>query len=512
MAAEVANLSTLASIVIAAALAYIVLSPLLSSPRGIPGPILARFSRLWWTKTTYDGHAHEELIKLHRRHAPRGKYFAPVVRLGPNLYSISEPDKNVYGISSKFPKTDFYNGLQHPSPEKWDLFTLQNIKKHAEQRRKTQSLYSLSNLLKYEHSVDASLDVFRQSFDRLADAGTPIDVFHWMQCYAFDVVGYISYGARLGFLDRGEDIGGIMAGMHSFMKFGSWIGMYSWAHPIAYKIASKLPGSGASGMNYLLGTVAGEIGSRVKTRKATVNTGSQQRDFLDLLLDMTEKNERGVNDYDVFMTLVSNVGAGSDTTGVSLASITWNLYRSPDVLKKLRAELDEAIRQGRMTKNTVSFKETQDLPFLQACIKEGLRLCPATGLPMWRAVPHGGAEVMGQFFPEGSQVGINSWVSHYDRDIWGDDVEKFRPDRWIEASKDPHLGRKLDNSFIPFGMGSRTCIGRHISNLEMCKILPILVTNFDLQMVGQEEDRLMKTLGYWFVRPTRYHAVIKRRS
>ena len=47
----------------------------------------------------------------------------------------------------------------------------------------------------------------------------------------------------------------------------------------------------------------------------------------------------------------------------------------------------------------VTFQEAQKLPFLQACIKEGLRIHPVTGLPLARVVPDGGATIAGQFFP-----------------------------------------------------------------------------------------------------------------
>lgn len=70
-----------------------------------------------------------------------------------------------------------------------------------------------------------------------------------------------------------------------------------------------------------------------------------------------------------------------------------------DVIKsQLRREIDIAIEERGST-DMLSFQEAQKLPYLQACIKEGLRVHPATGLPMVRVVPKGGAQIAGRYFP-----------------------------------------------------------------------------------------------------------------
>lgn len=67
---------------------------------------------------------------------------------------------------------------------------------------------------------------------------------------------------------------------------------------------------------------------------------------------------------------------------------------------QLRAEIDGMIDAGEITEN-ITFSDTQKMPYLQAVIKEGLRLHPAAGLPLQRVVPKEGVELAGQFFPEG---------------------------------------------------------------------------------------------------------------
>lgn len=72
---------------------------------------------------------------------------------------------------------------------------------------------------------------------------------------------------------------------------------------------------------------------------------------------------------------------------------------------QLRDEIDQAIKE-RGSDKMLSYQDTQKLPYLQACIKEGLRMHPATGLPLVRVVPEGGARIAGRYFP--AKVRVNA--------------------------------------------------------------------------------------------------------
>ena len=84
---------------------------------------------------------------------------------------------------------------------------------------------------------------------------------------------------------------------------------------------------------------------------------------------------------DIFTMCQSNIGAGSDTTAISLSAIVYNLLKYPESYRRLKEEIDEAAAQGKIS-DPISFKEAQELPFLQAVIKEALRLHSAIGLPL----------------------------------------------------------------------------------------------------------------------------------
>ena len=86
---------------------YTLLAVLFSSLRHVPGPFLARFTKGWYFHSIYAGKHERDLIALHRKYAKPGQHYAPVIRLAPNMYSISTPEKLVYGVQSKMPKNSW---------------------------------------------------------------------------------------------------------------------------------------------------------------------------------------------------------------------------------------------------------------------------------------------------------------------------------------------------------------------------------------------------------------------
>jgi cytochrome P450 len=156
--------------------------------------------------------------------------------------------------------------------------------------------------------------------------------------------------------------------------------------------------------------------------------------------------------------------AGADTTAIAINSILYHLMRNPAVYEKLTAEIDAAVANGTLSM-PVAYAEAVKLPYLKACINEGMRLHPSVGLTMPRLIPAGGATISGFYFPEGYRVGVNGAVVQYDKDVFGPDADNFNPDRWIEGD-----AVRMDKTMIQFGAGPRTCIGKNVS-AGLCVVL-----------------------------------------
>ncbi|KAL2864771.1 cytochrome P450 [Aspergillus lucknowensis] len=468
----------------------------------IPGPFWARFSRLWYFHRVWKGHFEEDNIHLHEK-------YGPVVRVAPGQYSIHDRAalKTIYGTGTKFAKSAWYEGWKHPDPERFTLFPDRDIKRHGETRKRFSSLYSMSSLVHYEEFVDLCADVFFARLGEFAERDAMFNLGEWFQFYAFDVIGQITYGQRFGFLDQGLDIDGTIGAINHVLVYSTLIGIYHEWHPRLFGPLSRFTWSGAGGRAYIMRYVQEKIAQFSAKSKSDVEHGPlKTQTFLEKMILARDKDPEKVTDYHVFMMGQSNIFAGSDTTAISLSAIMYNLLHYPAVLKKLREEIDEFTAQGRCSDN-VTFKESQDMPYFQAVMKEALRMHSATGLPFWRVVPRGGAEISGRFFPEGTVVGVNSWVFHYDESIFPD-AKAFRPERWIEAENDPAQLKVMNEMYMPFGLGSRTCIGKHISILEMSKLIPRVLREFDFTL----ETQKWNTENFWFVKPTNFTVRVRRRN
>lgn len=220
---------------------------------------------------------------------------------------------------------------------------------------------------------------------------------------------------------------------------------------------------------------------------------SRHRDFLARFLEAKNEYPKIVNDQQVFSYTVSNMNAGSDTTAISLRAILYYVLKSPRVASVLQAELDVAFKEGRIDL-PVSWKQSQkELPYLDAVIREALRLHPAVGLLLERKVPQGGFQLPhnGPYLPAGTIVGANPWIIHRHA-LFGEHVDSFIPERWLPAddeSESKFQSRKSEmiRATFTFGAGPRTCIGKNISLLEIYKLIPSLFLTYE---VGTQETTI----------------------
>ena len=185
-------------------------------------------------------------------------------------------------------------------------------------------------------------------------------------------------------------------------------------------------------------------------------------------------------------------------TAIALRAVVYYLCLNPSKKTTMLAELDNASSASLLNK-PVSYKEsTTHLPYFAAVIKEAMRMHPSTGLILERHTPPEGATISGQFIPGGTIVGINSWVINYDPANFVD-PNTFLPERWLESKTldETKLRAMNDLLMFNFGAGSRSCIGRHLSLMELHKVLPELFRTFDVQ-IAQPQSEWRET-DHWFV-------------
>ncbi|KAH6951445.1 cytochrome P450 [Fusarium avenaceum] len=486
-------------------LVHFVIRSLRSPLRTIPGPWLARFTDGWYFLNIRKGSFQNVNIDLHKKHGT-------IVRYGPNRYSFNdlEAAKTIYGLGNHFPKSSWYSTWS--SPGQWAIFSDQSIKRHSQNRKLYQATYAMSSLVHYEPFVDECADIFTQRLSEISSSSTtlPVDIRHWFQCYAFDVIGLITYAKRFGFLDRGDDVGGVISALDDHLGYATLCGIFPSLHEYLFSIRNYLAGGKGTGRAYVLSFTNERIReSQTAPKPVAMESEVTTEDFLTKFLAKHASSPDVFTQYHVLMGCTSNMVAGSDTTAISLSAVLYYLLKSPHCLAKLREEINGFTERGDLSK-LVTFKESQKMVYLQAVIKEALRMHPATGLPLERVVPEGGATISGRFFPEGTIVGINSWVAHRNTRVFGEDANVFNPDRWLV--EDSERISIMNRYYMPFGLGSRTCIGRHVSMLEMSKLIPRIIRDFDFELVPSLKQDNWHTHNYWFVKPVDFQVRVERRQ
>lgn len=199
--------------------------------------------------------------------------------------------------------------------------------------------------------------------------------------------------------------------------------------------------------------------------------GGTHDDLLDMLLSARDDSGQPMTDPQLLDEVKNILLAGHDTTASTLSFALYLLATHPDTEQRLAQELS-GVLGGRLP----DLGDLRGLPFLDAVIKETLRLYPAA----WSTQREARQEVTvgGYVAPPGTLFVINHWVTQRDPRFF-DAPEEFRPERWLDGLE----ARLPKYAYFPFGGGGRICIGREFARLEAATVLAGLVQAFTYQTV-----------------------------
>ena len=403
-----------------------------SDLRKLPGPFLASISNLDRIWSCALGNQMTYHISLHAR-------YGSVVRVGPNHVSVSDGSaiKQLYSISTKFTKSEFYSLFDIKTPDGGvasTTFSVRDEAVHKAKKRPVANAFSMSTLKELEPMNDACSAILERKLRQRS--GQDVDLGTWLHWYAFDVISSITFSNRLGFMEEERDVGNIIEAIEGRLVYNSIVGQAPWLHRFLFgnafvaSLANAIPSIAVMNSSKFIVSFAAKQLERYQGKD---HKSGDLPDMLDRFKRFKD-GEQVMSDSELLSHAVSNIFAGSDTTAASLRAIFYYLCRSPVAYKKVLAELNNAIQAGRIS-DPVTFAEAQELKYFQAVVKEALRMHPAVGLLLERVVPRGGAEVGGTWLAEGTVVGLNPWVAARDKEVYGDDSNIFKPERWLDADE-----------------------------------------------------------------------------
>ena len=167
-------------------------------------------------------------------------------------------------------------------------------------------------------------------------------------------------------------------------------------------------------------------------------------------------------------------------SAVSLTSILYYVLRTPGCYDKLQDEILTHLPNPASSKcPQTPFTIARSLSYLHACIQEAFRLHPPFAINFERLVPQGGATICNHYIPGGTIVSVNPWVTQRDKATFGDDVDDFRPERWM--TQDEEKVRAMERAMFLFGAGSHMCLGRNVALMEIYKLVPSLLRMFEVR-------------------------------
>ncbi|KAL4805142.1 cytochrome P450 [Aspergillus unguis] len=421
-----------------------------------PGPKYAAVSR--WHEAYYDVYRQGKFIFwIQRQH----ELYGPVVRITPDELHFLDADlwETVF---SKSGRVDKYDWLSSRFGNDTSVLTTAPHDLHRIRRGALNPFFSRQRIIGLQDAIRQKLDVLVSRVAEYEKLNAPMPIHRAYMAFSEDVIMRYCFGHDYAALSKD----GFAPILHDVFVGVTMAGNAALQFPLLPKIMNALPQSWIQSIdsNYkLIFQMQNDFAKQIKAIKQSTEPEEKKRStvFTDLIngpLPASEKEDRRLQDEAQLV-----IGAGLATTGWALTVGTFYLLRSPDVLARLRQELDEAIPTDSPS-SSLNWADLEKLPYLTGVIKEAVRMSHSTTARNVRRLPTP-LQFKDWVIPAYTPISMTIPFLHYDEEIYPD-PDSFKPERWLGSPKTEN-GSPLDRYFIGFGKGTRSCLGL---NLAWCEL------------------------------------------
>ncbi|KAH8593796.1 cytochrome P450 3A19 [Bisporella sp. PMI_857] len=437
----------------------------------VPGPFIAAVSPLWLMRAVYRKRLNIEIQELHTR-------YGSCVRIAPNEVSFAtiEAQNTIHNpgpeIQGYFSKAGTLESMLGKIVWEGNNNVLTTTEKIAHKRLRTALLPAFTSKALFEQE---SVQQFH--FDRLLQdlekngAGNVVNLTDHLSRTLWNIVGDLSFGEPLDNHQRKRfdllkvtfcQLSPLFEALQHFSRVPriGWV-IESFIELVPYIF--RLP------TNILPSTKFRECLDRRDNRS----------DFLTAI--MNSKNN-GISLTEAEMKSNSSllVMVGYDTTAATLSAIFYHLLRDPIRMGQLKSELRNTFSHV----DDITGSRLLNLPFLNGCIHEALRLLPpANGKGTNRTSP--GAMVDGTYIPAGVNVSADMYTIQRSPKYWAQ-PEEFRPERWFDNGPGSAFENDVRSSHRPFLLGPRVCLGKEVAMQSLRLAVAKLVFSFHFDITGQK--------------------------
>jgi cytochrome P450 len=349
------------------------------------------------------------------------------------------------------------------------IIDMQDEEQNRALKRAVGGAFMLRNVVNYEADV---VETQGALFRRIRN--TPnFNLYETLQLFQLDFLIKIAFSESPGHLQQGTDVLGLAKLGNK--RVSHW---FSWqAVPKFERFIFHNPIWGRWLVHSSQWAQMGAL--RLQSRQNSATHDKKYTDLLQKAIEASEKYPDVLQPQTVANLINSIISAGADTTAGTMTTVLYFLLKNPIKQQRLLKELDNSYSEGHLS-IPPRYKDVSELPYLNAVIKEALRLNPPLAVPLERIVPAQGCSIDGLCIPGGTVIGCMGMIVHYDQNTYGADAEEFRPERWLEGSKDSIIA--MERGFLSWGSGNRTCLGRHVAELEVKMVISNLLLNFEVSI------------------------------
>ena len=422
------------------------------------------------------------------------RQYGPIVRVSPNALLVSDPDvlRRISAARSPYTRAEWYIATRL-TPGKDNCLSTRDEKRHDELRRKMAASYSGKDNLSLEADIDECVLDLMQLIDHKYTTTAPAQVRRMelarkIQFFTSDIMSKLSFDAKFNDLrDDNDNFGYIheietlfpnifcTCTVPSLLNFLERTGIMSLMAP---------SGESKFGLGKILAITQKQVAARFD--KNGKPAPQQKSDMLASFI------RHGLTQDEAEQESMLQLAAGSDTTATGIRATLLCIFTNPRVHSKLLAEISAFVASsGASLKEEdaiISDTQARQLPYLQACIKEGLRWFPPITGMLPKKVPQGGDTICGYAIPTGTDIGYSMKAIHHSPILYGPDETVFRPERWILQSEggdepDPEKVKAMErNNELLFGSGKYQCLGKSIAAMELNKVIFEVVRRFQVSL------------------------------
>lgn len=420
---------------------------------------------------------------------------APILRTGPNALSFCDirAIHDIYGHGTRCTKDLNYVILGGTHTQ---LFDVVDKTDHSRKRKRLSAAFAIKNLERWEFKVARTTQRLLNAMDAHCtkpllpgqtgpdSADVTLNFGEWIYFFTIEAINNIALSADLGMLERGYDAvtaqrmdGTLYQARYREAQNNSALAgaVFVWDYkhfPLLAKLSKLSP-------KWCDVWKKGEPWGDIVHHQSAIRlqrylAGEKLDDFFSSLMEDKQGKANNLEWGEIIAEVGAIINAGADTTSIALTNVLELLLHNPQHLHTLRQEIDSVLDEDEVT---APYEKVKNLPFLRACLDEGLRISPPTSAGLPRRTPPEGAQILGQWIPGNTSVSMTIYAMHRDSDIFPD-PEEYKPERWM----DPEARKRMEPYFTPFSTGARACLGRNITYLEQMVVLASIVRRYEFAL------------------------------